>query len=639
MTSRHSIYTYTAFLLFLPSLVLAQFSAAEIPPDLKKGVGVVIRQHDTHIRIINEETTEINRQVTLTLLDKKAQDEGIQFIPYDDLLSKVSNISGFVFDKTGRQVSKLRKKDIIDGAIPTSSLAESGRFIALQFDVPSYPATITYSYTKTIPSLFYFRFWSPLRRNSRSLALASLTIESPRDIPVQYRWQSAEEIEPVTKHDDKKWVYQWSLSNLKLAQAEVLGLRGEELIPRLYLTQDKLKIGSIKGSMASWKSFGALMYELQQGRQELPEALARKVGEIAKQSDGAHETIANLYRFMQENIRYESIQLGIGGFQAFTTDYVYEKGYGDCKALSNYMGSMLQYVGIPSYYTLVGAGSTKPPIMTDFAYSPFNHVILCAVPAAGDTVWLECTSPSSPSGYLGSFTADRNVLLCTPEGGILRRTPSAPPAENLYQNDLEVWLAKDGSARIEGELFRRGEADRLDGYHALPNRELRDWLKELLSELGTVQIEELEALPDSNESIPGTRIRFKTSVSRFANVSGTRMFLKPNVVASGSFVLPEKNRTQPIINYLSTTRQNRFVYHLPEGYTIEAMDADLVQAAEVFGKFTYQTKLIDSQTLEHVSVLEYQRCRLPASYYETLRKFMTKLGQTYRRQVVLNNKS
>jgi hypothetical protein len=109
-----------------------------------------------------------------------------------------------------------------------------------------------------------------------------------------------------------------------------------------------------------------------------------------------------LYRYLQQNMRYVSVQLGIGGLKPFPAMFVDQKKYGDCKALTNYMGALLRAVNIPSCYAIVNAGTNAKPADPKFPDNVFNHVILC-VPLKNDTTWLECTSNTQPFGQLGDL--------------------------------------------------------------------------------------------------------------------------------------------------------------------------------------------------------------------------------------------
>src|SRR5574342_1196313 len=105
--------------------------------------------------------------------------------------------------------------------------------------------------------------------------------------------------------------------------------------------------------MNSWQDFGKFIYALKQGRDELPPEIKQKVHELTDGIADTKEKINVLYGYMQKNTRYVSIQLGIGGWQPFDAKYVAKKGYGDCKALSNYMYSILKEAGIKSYYAVI----------------------------------------------------------------------------------------------------------------------------------------------------------------------------------------------------------------------------------------------------------------------------------------------
>ena len=100
--------------------------------------------------------------------------------------------------------------------------------------------------------------------------------------------------------------------------------------------------------------------------------------------------------------------MDLGGLQPFDAKTVFETGCGDCKALSNYMFSLLKLIGVRSYPAIVSSGTYIEPIFLEFPnFQQFDHAILC-VPHLKDTIWLECTNQKIPFGFLGDFTDDRH---------------------------------------------------------------------------------------------------------------------------------------------------------------------------------------------------------------------------------------
>ncbi|CAN0578469.1 unnamed protein product, partial [Laminaria digitata] len=158
---------------------------------------------------------------------------------------------------------------------------------------------------------------------------------------------------------------------------------------------------------------------------------------------------------MQRRSRYISIQLGVGGYQSLPTKYVDEKGYGDCKALSNYMKSMLDYKGLESNFILVNAGKDRDDIKPEIVSNQFNHVFL-AVPNDSDTVFLECTTQLMPTGFTGTFTDDRHVLWIEQGGSQIIKMPALDLNDNVLKSTGTLVLDKFGNGELNLKRERGG---------------------------------------------------------------------------------------------------------------------------------------------------------------------------------------
>ena len=130
-----------------------------------------------------------------------------------------------------------------------------------------------------------------------------------------------------------------------------------------------VEMGEYKGSMNTWNDYAKFYGSLQKGPGDiLPDETKQKVHELIRDIKDPETNVAVLYNYLQQNTHYVGIQLGIGGWQTYDASYVATKKYGDCKALSNFMVSLLKEAGIKGHAVVIEAGKEEKDFVTDFTH-------------------------------------------------------------------------------------------------------------------------------------------------------------------------------------------------------------------------------------------------------------------------------
>jgi len=352
----------------------------------------------------------------------------------DDL--KVHSVR--IEDAQGNVLRTLKKKEIktqssvMQGALYTDDFV---KYFKPKWH--QYPYRICYEYTHIVDKFLSLSRWSPITQGDVPTSSATLSLTLPKDYlvsmsyPDSIRFSKKESAEEVT--------YFWEASDMLPPKLQEYGPTLRSILPSVMVFPETFEYG-LDGSQKTWNDYGQWQYRMNEGLRELPNSEKRKIDELVAGLTEPKEIVATLYRYLQENHRYILVSIEVGGLKPYPASYVCEKRYGDCKALTNFMQAMLDYVNIPSFYVKVYAGDNPVPLKTDIPGQQFNHVIL-GVPVAGDTLWLENTSNSNPAGYLGIFTQNRKGLLVHPNDSRLidlpRLTADKPTQESIFSFDLD----------------------------------------------------------------------------------------------------------------------------------------------------------------------------------------------------------
>ena len=404
-----------------------------------------------------------------------------------------------------------------------------------------------------------------------------------------------------------------------------------EQSPELRLGTDRFEIGGAPGRLDSWGAFAAWYHGLSEGRQTLPDAARAEVQRVIAGAETDVEKARRLYRYLQKTTRYVSIQLGLGGWQPFDAEYVYERRYGDCKALTNYMQAMLAEAGIASDPVLIEAGEYGSDLDPAFPDNGFNHVVLRVpmrapeISADPEAVWLECTSSHAAFGHLGAFTEGRPGLLVTPEGGRIVRTPTSDAGADETALVATLSLSADGDGTADARWSLRGEP-RADALARLADRAgaervLLGLAGRAVTASGGVDLDGVDARAET------VRVGGALRVPNVARRAASRLLVPAAPFASAVPALPlAGERTQPLRLGHAYARRDSVRIVPPEGYgLLRAPEA--VELEGPAGRYALRAVPQDDGALVVTRELVVSAMELPPEAYAEARAFFAAVAE------------
>jgi transglutaminase-like putative cysteine protease len=610
-----------------------EYAVSKIPAELLKKANAVLRLEELNFEIINSGKAVFTNHYVITILNENG-DFWAEFYEYYDKHRKIESLEGTLYDASGKQLKKIKTKDAEDlSGVSDGSLMDDNRYKRHNFYNRVYPYTIEYTVEVNYNSTLFFPRWVPMGKEMLSVEKSVVNIVCPADYQFRYKAFNYNGEPTRTQSKNNKTITSWAVSNMPAIEREIYSPLWHELTTVVIFGPGEFQVDDYKGNMASWLEFGKFVQSLKQGKDVLPDNIKQKVHQLTDGITDEKKKIAVLYEYLQKNTRYISIQLGIGGWQPFDAKYVATKSYGDCKALTNYMYSLLKEAGITSRYTLVRAGANAGYITSDFPSQQFNHVIL-SVPLAKDTVWLECTSQTLPSGYLSDFTCNRNALIIDETGGHMVRTPTYDLNDNLQVRNVKATLSEEGGLLLKASTKYAGLQQ--DDIHGLINNLSKDKVKEALHEqldFATYDVKDFK-YNENKSSMPTIDESLDIMVSNYATITGKRLFIVPNVMTRTKRKLAaDVERKYEIQLGYEYKDIDSVEIEIPKGYEPESIPSD-VKVESKFGKYSASVKLTGNKITYYRSYENYSG-RFPAKDYGELVKFYDAIYKADRNRVVL----
>ena len=510
---------------------------------------------------------------------------------------KLTIESAWIEDMQGNVVRKLKNNEISTRSyVPNFSLYQDFFLKEFQLRHNVYPYKVFYSYKRTSSDFFYIDFWEPYFRVNQPVETAKLIVETPSDYEIRYKYEHIDA--PLIVKNSKTTTYQWETS-YKSREYEPNAPYSALNIPKVMVKPLHFKYG-LKGSWESWESFGNWVNQLNTGTRKLPLSEQQAIDQLLNGITDNKEKIKILYNYLQRNTRYINVTINIGGLKTYPAEYVAINKYGDCKALSNYMISMLEYIGIPSYYTLVKAGEEIETIDHSFPAQVFNHVIV-TVPLQNDTLFLECTNKNIPYGYLGTFTQGREVFVIDEKSYFLQ-TPFLDNEDVKCTSNIEVQL-KDKKSLIKWNTTQRG--DSYEKYSYISNNLNESNQKHYLQDLfaGSYNLVNF-SINNAQTDLPEINLSVDLEVNSLVQTYGTHTLVNPIAHILPDFT-PSDKRTQALqINY-PIHYSDTITYHFPNDKKIKPLNKNSCIESK-YGTYSYDYTISGNQLIITKNVLLFR---------------------------------
>lgn len=601
------------------------YAVSSIPEELKTKANIVIR-NDVSTYVINSiDDMEINHQNVFTVLNKAGDEDATVVIHYDKS-TRVSDIKVQILDANGKVINKYSKSDFTDvSSVSAGSLYQDDRVLFLNYIPVSYPYTISYSYNVKTPNTIFLPDFYPLLDYNTSLENTKITIVNKSGIKLRTKIVESNFAKVTSSGDANNMTY--SYQNFPAIEKETYSPSLKTILPKVQFSLEKFNLEGKKGDMTSWSSFGNWMYNdlLTPVSVVTPEIKA----EVAalNLTGTTSEKVKKIYQYMQDKTRYVNVSIGIGGWQPIIPDEVRKKGYGDCKALTNYMKTLLDAAGIKSYYSVITSDETPQSFDPDFPKMGGNHVILM-IPTEKEPIWLENTSQQMAFNHLSYSTTDRNVLAVKENGIDIINTPVYQPEENQEIIKAKVMLNEDNSINLNSDFYYSKAQYDFNMYMiGLSKEDVKDAVK---SRYDHIKIENLE-VNDINNNKDKAEITYqaKFKVNDYSKKLGNDIFFRVIPLLETSNISADEERKLPLSLPFSYQDIYETEFTIPAGYKLAEKPLPISLNSE-FGSYNLDFKLDGNKLLVNrkitISKGNYPKEKFKA--YADFRKKTTSLDNT-----------
>lgn len=632
-----------------PSWMHAAASAPLPAHDDKTDAVLLYSEHAVTVQSLDRIKTRV--RVAYKILRPSGREYGIVGVSFNPH-RKITALRGWCIPAQGGDY-EVKDKEAIEVSLPKiegSELISDVKEKMLRIPAPDPGNVVGYEYEQEEQPMVLQEIW--MLQDEVPGRELHYSLQIPPGWEYKTSWINYPEAKPV-QSGPSHW--EWVLTDVK-------GIRKEDDMPPIVGVAGQMVIsffppgGAALNGFANWSEMGKWYSNLTSARREPSPDIIRQVAALTASSTTQVEKMKALAQFVQHDIRYVAIELGIGGWQPHPAADVFTHHYGDCKDKATLLSSMLKQIGVESFYVVINAQRGSVTSQTPATVGVFNHVILAIQlppnasdssmiakvqhPRYGTLLYFDPTNELTPFGEIGGYLQQNYGLLVTSEGGELVELPTQPLARNSIVRAGKLTLDGSGALRGEVEETRMGDRAFAERWRLRTVTKSSDRIKPiedlLAGSLSLFRITQASIINlDATTQPFGFHYAFE--VGNYAKDMGGLLLVRPRVLGVKTRgILETKEARQFPIEFDGLSRDtDTFDITIPPGYVVD----DLPPPADADYSFaSYHAKTEVRGNLIHYSrTFEVKELSVPVSHAEDLKKLYRIIATDERNTVVLKS--
>jgi predicted transglutaminase-like cysteine proteinase len=608
----------------------------------------VLLYSETVVTVVSADKIKTTVREAYKILRPDGRNRGIVSV-YFNPQRKIKSFHGWCIPAQGKDY-EVKDNDAVEVSpnIDGAELISDAKLKRLRIPASDPGNIVGYEYEVEERPFFMQDWWAfqesdPVRESHYSLQL-------PSGWEYKASWMNHAEIKP-TEAGNNRW--DWIVTDVTPIRHEpdmppYVGV-ASQMVVTLYPAGGKAATG-----FATWDDMGKWYSTLLAGRIEPSPEIKQQVASLTAGQATQLAKMQAIAQFVQHDIRYVAMELGIGGWQPHPAPEVFRNRYGDCKDKATLTRSMLREIGVESYHVVInterGAVTPETP-----AHPGFNHVIVAIkLPDGMNDPSLVAVVNHSKLGRLLFFdpTYDEMIpfgqirgnlqanygLLVTPDGGELTPLPQQPPAMNSIERIGKLTLDQNGTLTGQVKETRLGERASSERWALRTVTNDKDRIKPIENLLAN----SLAAFNITHASLINLTLTdqpfgfdYSFQAANYAKNAGGLLLVRPRVLGNkGQGILETKEPRKFPIEFEGPARDtDNFEITIPPGYVVDdvppPVDAD-------YGFASYHSKTeVKGNVINYQRTFEVKELSVPVNRADDLKKFYRIISSDERNTVVL----